>query len=388
MDRIAITGIGAVSAAGGNLKEILRSFESGKRNAASPSVFKTSLTYPVFEVLSMPCPEQKGDRTISLAMVAIKEALSQAGFIDGLKGRNAGVCLGTTVASQLNDIDFYRVFKNKQTVQMEKIERFVKGNLAETVSRRVNAEGPSATVVNACSSGADAIGIAISWIKSGLCDIAVAGGADELESVPLCGFRSLGIVSDILCAPFDRNRKGLNLGEGAGVLILERESNARGRGIAPKVFVTGYGSVSDAYHLTAPHPEGIGLELALKTVLKQGKVTAKEVAFINAHGTATLDNDKVETKVLKKVFGDNVKFFSTKGYTGHTLGAAGGLEAAFTASALDVGWMPSSAGFVEIDEEIGIAPIMVKTQIDKKFAISTSLAFGGNNAALLFERAE
>ena len=388
MDRIAITGMGTVSAAGKDLEQTMRAFERVERNAGVPSVFTTSLVYPVFEALSVPSPEIEGDRTIALTMVAVEEALSQAGLTNNLEGYNAGICLGTTVASQLNDIDFYRKYKNTRTVMTKKFQRFVKGNLSEAVNQRVKAEGPSITVVNACSSGADAIGIALSWIKSGICDIAVAGGADELVSVPLSGFRSLGIVSEKLCAPFDKNRDGLNLGEGAGVLVLERETSARKRGLAPKVFVSGYGSVSDAHHMTAPHPDGIGLELAVKTALKQGGIDASDIAFVNAHGTATPDNDRVETKVLKRVFGEDIKFFSTKGYTGHTLGAAGGLEAAFTATALDTGWIPPSAGFVEIDEEIGVAPVTKKTQVEKRFALSTSLAFGGNNVALTFERSE
>jgi 3-oxoacyl-[acyl-carrier-protein] synthase II len=388
MNKVAITGMGAVSAAGKDIKDILSSFKNGERNAVTPTVFKTSLVYPVFEARSVPSQKDKISRTISLAMVAVKEALVGAGLSGTLKGKRVGVCLGTTVASQLNDIDFYRVFKETQSVCMQKVDRFVKSNLAEAVSQVTGADGPSITVVNACSSGADAIGIAVSWINGGICDIAIAGGADELECVPLCGFRSLGIVSDELCAPFDKDRKGLNLGEGAGIIILEGEDNAIRREVKPKGFVAGYGAMSDAYHLTAPHPEGVGLEAAINIALKQGGIKAEGVAFINAHGTATHDNDKVEAKVLKRVFGSKIDFFSTKGYTGHTLGAAGGLEAVFTASALNAGEVPMSAGFKEIDEEIGLAPVTEKKQIDKKYAVSTSLAFGGNNAALLFEKAE
>ena len=388
MTKIAITGMGAVSSAGKDIKDTLSSFERGERNAVTPSVFHTSLVYPVFEAGSVSSSKDTESRTISLAIVAVKEALIDAGFSGSLKDKRVGVCLGTTIASQLNDVDFYRTFKETRSVSMKKIDRFVKGNLAESVSRATGSDGPLLTVVNACSSGADAIGIAASWIKGGICDIAIAGGADELECVSLCGFRSLGIVSDELCAPFDKNRKGLNLGEGAGILVLESEGSALRRGIKPKAFVAGYGSIADAYHLTAPHPEGVGLEAAVEIALKQGEINAESVTFINAHGTATHDNDKVEVKVLKRVFGNKIDFFSTKGYTGHTLGAAGGLEAVFTASMLRAGWIPMSAGFKEIDEEIGVAPVTKKKHIDKKYALSTSLAFGGNNAALLFEKAE
>jgi 3-oxoacyl-(acyl-carrier-protein) synthase len=228
----------------------------------------------------------------------------------------------------------------------------------------------------------------MSWIRSGLCDIAIAGGADELNCVPFCGFASLGLVSDSLCAPFDRDRKGLNLGEGAGVLVLEAESSACQRGKDADLFLEGYGSASDAYHLTAPHPDGVGLEAALYKALSEADISSEDVCFLNAHGTATLDNDRVEAKVLNRVFGKELVFLSTKGFTGHTLGAAGGLEAAFTSAALREKWIPGSAGFVNNDSELPVAPVRKKTMINGKYAVSTSLAFGGNNSALVISRGE
>ena len=193
----------------------------------------------------------------------------------------------------------------------------------------------------------------------------------------------MGVVSDEACAPFDRDRKGLHLGEGAGVVILEAEPVARMRGREADLFLVGYGSASDAYHLTAPHPDGIGLEAALKRALFEAEITPRDVCFVNAHGTATHDNDKVEAKVLNRVFGSELTFLSTKGFTGHTLGAAGGLEAVFTAAALRNKWIPASLGFKNQDSEMPITPVTKKTSIEGNFAVSTSLAFGGNNAALV-----
>jgi len=342
------------------------------------------LSYPVFEVKDFhrTAPDDE-TRTMSLALCAVEEALLDAGLDSELSGVRVGVCLGTTVGSQLNDLDFYLKYRRKESVSMRSVDRYLKGNLAEGVRRAIRARGPSVTVVNACSSGADAIGVALSWLRSGVCDVALAGGADELNPVALCGFGSLGILSDSTCAPFDRDRKGLNLGEGAGVFVLESEENSRKRGKEPRLRLAGYGSAADAYHLTAPRPDGSGLVASLRRAMSEANVFPGGVSFVNAHGTGTEDNDKVEGAVLKSIFGKDVRFLSTKGFTGHTLGAAGGLEAAFTAAALREGWIPPSAGFVNEDDEIGMSPVRQQTSIARRFAISTSLAFGGNNAALV-----
>lgn len=386
--KIVISGIGAVSAAGSDLSENLDSLRYGKRNAGPVSIFPSCLPYPVFEVKYLPEKWKfDGMRTLSLALVAAEEALNDAGHPGRLSGFKAGVCLGTTVASQLNDMDFYDSFRKSGSADLKPVDRFLKGNLAEAVAHIVKATGPAITVVNACSSGTDAIGIALSWLKSGICDIAIAGGSDELNRVPLCGFGSLGILSNSLCAPFDRNRAGLNLGEGAGILVLEREDFYIRRGRKPVLFLSGYGSAADAYHLTAPRPDGKGLESAIRSALSNSGISPEDVCFVNAHGTGTIDNDKVEGSVLSRVFGENIRFFSTKGYTGHTLGGAGGIEAAYTAAALKEGWIPASAGFACRDDEIPISPVTENTDIKGSFAASTSLAFGGNNAAIVIGKA-
>lgn len=385
---ILITGLGAISAAGNGLAETLDSFSQGIRNAGPVTLFPTVTDSPVFEVKRIPQEYLlEGQRTLSLAMVAVDQALAEAG-LDDLSGYRVGVCMGTTVASQLNDLQFYTSYRRNNSAPMVAVDRFLKGNLSEFIARRINARGPALTVVNACSSGTDAIGVALSWLKSDLCDIVIAGGADELNHIPYCGFGSLGIINPGLCAPFDRDRKGLNLGEGAGVMVIEKKSIARQRGIAPDLFLGGYGSMGDAYHLTAPSPDGVGLKASLRSALEEAGIAPREVGFVNAHGTGTFDNDQVEGKVLAEIFGPELKMLSTKGYTGHTLGAAGGLEAVFAALALREGWIPASAGFRSRDEAIPIAPVREKTAVSGGYAVSTSLAFGGNNAAIVIGRGE
>jgi len=382
-----ITGLGAVSAAGANVPETLESFALGRRSAGPVTLFPTALACPVFECRGVPAdPAAPGTRSVTLALRAAGEAIADSGMGNALPSDRVGVCLGTTVACQLNDLDFYTAFRARGSAPMAAVDRFLKGNLAEAVARQVGAAGPCLTVVNACSSGTDAIGIALSWIASGACDAVLAGGADELSRIPYDGFHALSVMSPALCRPFDRDRQGLNLGEGAGVLVMEAPRFASARGRRAAVELRGYGAACDAYHLTAPRPDGSGLEAAIRIALQQSDIDPAAVDFVNAHGTATRDNDKVEGSTLFRVFGAGPSVLSTKGYTGHALGAAGGLEAAFAVLALREGWLPASAGFENQDPEIPLAALRERTPVRRPCAVSTSLAFGGNNAALVFRR--
>jgi 3-oxoacyl-[acyl-carrier-protein] synthase II len=386
---VAITGIGCLSAAGMSLKENMASLFAGKRHVATPERFFSShpVSYPVFEINEEPLPERNKDenfpRTCRLGLAATNEALLDAGLEShGMTGLKAGVCVGTTVGSTMNNEEFYRDYRRGMHPDMTIIETFLKCNPAAVIARDLGLSGPCQTVVNACSSGTDAIGIGASWIRSGICDIVIAGGADELCRVTYNGFISLMISDDSPCRPFDRDRKGLNLGEGAGMLILESDNLIRKRKKPPRAFVLGYGSGCDGYHLTAPHPEGKGLKNALAYAIMESGKTINDIAFINTHGTATKDNDRTELRVLREMLTD-IPFLSTKGYTGHTLGAAGAIEAAFTIACLETGMIPANAGFITPDPELGASPVTLNTHVSKKIAISDSLAFGGHNAALV-----
>lgn len=420
MNPVRITGIGVISAAGDDAGATLESFRSGTRNPRFGFPFDTTIKATAFQV-SGELPELSGrfnaSRTLRLAMRAVREALASAQLENFRDDVRVGVCLGTTVACQLNSIPFYAAYRqwiaargiadpvastsdcsNESTSireaasgefpSLDPILNFLSANLATAVQRILNVSGPRMTIVNACSSGTDAIGTAASWIRAGLCDVAIAGGADEVNRVPVAGFWSLGVMSTEPCKPFDRDRAGLNLGEGAGVVILESDAHAKERGATARFAVAGFGAACDAHHLTAPHPEGRGLQSAIDAALAQAGATPEDVAFINAHGTATQDNDRAESTVIARTFGTRVPFLSTKGYTGHTLGAAGGVEAVFTLLGLREGWIPRSAGFDNAPDDMPVAPVREKTSIKGRFALSTSLAFGGNNAALVLGRAE
>ena len=384
--KVVISGYGVISAIGNNTEETLRNFKLANIEPTPVSVFDSELKNPVFEVKNFtPSSKYTKQRTTALLFNALQEALSKANLSKSLKTGKVGVCIGTTVACQLNDIDFYRTYKEVHKVKQTPIKRYLNGNLAETIKQSYNLSGPALTVVNACTSGADAIGTAALWIENGLCDIAIAGGADEINKIPLTGFASLSNMSSERCQPFDKNRSGLNIGEGAGIVILESEKSAKKRKHNSNIILSAYSTATDAYHLTAPSPEGIGLRKAILNALDTAGASPKDIAFINAHGTATKDNDLTEGKIFKEIFGSRIKFLSTKGYTGHTLGAAGGIETVFTILGLQNKWIPKNHGFKNFDEEIGLSPITETTSVNKNVAISTSLAFGGNNSVLIFK---
>jgi len=373
----------------------MSSMAAARRSPQPPARFSTNhpKRYPVFGVPDDFVPADILGRnelllTTRFALAATRQALADAGWDpDALRRMRVGVCLGTTVGCALNIEDFYREYRLGGSPDLETIERFLRSNPAAAVSREFGLDGPVQTVVNACSSGTDAIGIAASWLRAGACDVALAGGADELCRIIYNGFISLMITDDQPCRPFDRERHGLNLGEGAAVLVLERPAEATARGARTRAKVLGYGSACDAHHLTAPHPEGRGLRRAFAEALAVSGVAPGEVAFINAHGTGTPDNDRVEGRVIRDLF-PGTPFVSTKGYTGHTLGAAGAIEAAFTVGCLESGLLPPSVGFAVADPEILAAPAAVRLDIRGDVAISDSLAFGGNNAVLVLGRAD
>ena len=389
-----VTGLGCLSAAGAGREKSWASMMAGSVRCGFPGRFASAplRRSPVFEVAegawerSAIIPATVVGRTlcVEFLLAALGEALTQAAISpETLRGRRIGVSVGTTVGCTLNDEDFYREFKKGGRPGLSAIHRFLENNPAACVSRGLDLRGPVSTINNACASGTDAVGQAGEWIQEGLCDLVIAGGTDELSRIPYLGFSSLLNTSERPCRPFDAGRDGLNLGEGAGVLIIEDRASAEKRGARPLVEVGGYGCSTDAHHVTAPHPQGAGLERALRQVL--GGHNPDEISFVNAHGTATIPNDVVEGTTLARLFGPAVPVVGTKSYTGHALGAAGALEAVFTVQGLLAGMIPATAGFRDPDPACGIVPTREATAVRKTYAVSTSLAFGGGNSAILFE---
>jgi 3-oxoacyl-(acyl-carrier-protein) synthase len=387
--RVAVSGMGCLSALGLDVASSMKNMLVGVRNFHPPQRFSTGheIQYPVFEITDkFKKPEAKNNQdltmTAQMAIAAVYQALEDARIDKSyLEKKRVGVCMGTTVGSALNNDQFYIDFRDQKQPGMTPIKRFLASNPAAAVAREFNLSGPVQTIVNACASGTDAIGMGAAWIKAGLCDLVIAGGTDELCKTTYNGFISLMITDNDPCKPFDANRKGLNLGEGAAALVLEPCPG--GQDIEPRCFITGYGSACDAYHLTAPHPEGIGLKRAIKRALKESQTDPKDIGFMNAHGTGTMENDKVESRVLSQILPDT-PFFSTKGYTGHTLGAAGAIEAVFTIYHLNHKTIPKSIGFSQPDLSFTQFPITENMSVSCTSAMSESVAFGGNNSVLIF----
>lgn len=395
-DSVRVTGLGCLCAAGLDFPACLSRIFSRDITPAKPGRFHTDHlnSYPVFELPRGLFDQENSYRenrhtlTVLYALRAAEEALTHAGWeARDLRGLKVGVCIGTTVGSTLNNENFYREYLAGNQPDLEPVCKYLKNNPASVVVEEFGLDGPCQTVVNACSSGTDAIGIAAGWIRGGVCDLVIAGGTDELCRVTYNGFASLKIMDVSPCRPFDSSRNGLNLGEGAGIMILESSflRSLKKKDISGHIL--GYGLSCDAHHLTAPHPEGAGLFRALTQALRLSETTSSQIAFVNAHGTGTKDNDRVEDMVLGQVL-PNVPFLSTKGFTGHTLGAAGGIEAVLTLGCLNLGCIPGSAGFNLADQEFTASPVRTRTQIDGDLAISQSLAFGGNNAVLVLGRGQ
>ncbi len=252
-------------------------------------------------------------------------------------------------------------------------------SITDFVRSYLQLKGAALTVSTACSSSAKVFAAAQRYLVAGLCDAAVVGGVDTLCLTTLYGFNSLDLVSSRRCKPWDASRNGINIGEGAGFALLEPEQ-AGGKGS----LLLGSGESSDAYHISTPHPEGRGAALAMRLALSQAGVAADEVGYINLHGTATPSNDAAEDAAVMQVFGGQIPCSSTKGWTGHTLGAAGAIEAIFTLMVLESGFLPCSLNTEQQDEALSANLLLESVQQDIACAMSNSFGFGGNNCSLLF----
>ncbi|MGH8178652.1 MAG: beta-ketoacyl-[acyl-carrier-protein] synthase family protein [Steroidobacter sp.] len=254
-------------------------------------------------------------------------------------------------------------------------------SLGDFVQHALGLTGIAATVATACSSSAKVFAQAERLIRTGLADAAIVGGVDTLCGSVLFGFNSLELVSPDLCQPFDVERRGINIGEASGFALLEREANAG-------AWLLGYGESSDAHHMSTPHPEGFGARIALKDALERARLAPAEIDYINLHGTASLKNDATEAKVVADTFPANTFASSTKGWTGHTLGAAGIVEAAISLIALERGLAPGTLNTQQLDPACGPQIQMDNAEISIKHALSFSFGFGGSNCVLVFGRGD
>ncbi len=243
--------------------------------------------------------------------------------------------------------------------------------------------GPALVISTACSSSAKVFATASRYIAAGLCDAAVVGGVDSLCQTTLYGFNSLELVSSEKCRPWDAQRNGINIGEGAGFALLEPASAVEGA-----VQLLGYGESSDAYHMSTPHPEGDGAVAAMQQALERAGIETQAVDYINLHGTATPSNDRSEDRAVTRLFGNATACSSTKGWTGHTLGAAGITEAIFSALSIEHGFLPASLNTEQKEEGLNAGVLLQNREQSVNIAMSNSFGFGGSNCSLLLGRRE
>lgn len=405
LSRVTVTGLGSCCAAGANVVEILDSLK--RRRVTCQQIpdylFHTELTYPVFalkqgilspeslnflgltDVHSLP---QSPNRTLLLALEATVAALQNAGIgLPCLQEKRVGIVLGTTVGCTFNNETYYIQWREGQRPDPAPVLRYLDSNPATTLQAILGVHGPAVVVTNACASGTDAIGIACGWLRQGFCDIVIAGGADALSRIAYHGFASLMLLSASACTPFDQNRSGLNLGEGSGILIMESQVAAENRGAQIQGWVRGYGVASDCYHPTAPHPEGKGLQRALAQALNDAGISIDDISFINAHGTGTAANDSAETAALAAMEFADCPVVSTKGITGHMLGAAGAVEAILSLHVLREQQTCGTVSCSRADPKLAYPVLTEKEQtlLQGRLGISQSLAFGGTNSALVLE---
>jgi 3-oxoacyl-(acyl-carrier-protein) synthase len=386
MRGVAITGLGIVSGLGLGPAVHLQALRAARCGLRSLSLFVLPglPALPVGEVDPELVLGQHPSRTIALALLAARQAVTD----QELSGDGV-VAVGTTTGGIFESEQHYLRHRGQEgRADRELLRHHPAGVLADVLSAELKVSGERHTFSTACSSSANAIGYGAACIQQGK-PWALVGGADSLSRLTYAGFHSLKLLSDEPCRPFDQNRRGLSLGEGAAFLLLEDEARARKRGASILGRVDGWGCSADAFHMTAPHPEGLGAVEAMRAALADAGVDASDVDYVNAHGTATPANDRAEGFALTALFkAPGPLVSSTKGSTGHTLGAAGAMEAVFCVLALGAGFAPSTTGLIDPDPAIQVRHVPPGgVAAPLRVAISNSFGFGGNNASLVFSRA-
>ena len=389
--KIAVSGIGVVSALGAgvgcNVEALWRS-ESGI--VKHPRLLATHLRVPVGEV-----PFSNGElaamlgvgahlsRTVLLGMLAVREALDDAGQVVGLR---TGLVSATSVGGMDRTEDFYRSYlSNPVSGRLRDVAMHDCAASTRAIARYCRIDGFMTTVSTACSSAANAILLGAALLRHGVVDRVVVGGTDALSRFTLGGFKSLQILDERPCRPFDATRAGLNLGEGASYLVLQRDDTLSRE---PYGYLVGWANANDAFHQTASSENGEGAWRAMSGALERAGVAPGEVDYINVHGTGTPNNDLTEGRALRRLFGDRVPpFSSTKGFTGHTLAAAGGIEAVFSVAALHRGAIWPNPNFATPIEELSLKPeSRLREGEALGYVLSNSFGFGGNCASLLFSK--
>ena len=406
--RVVVTGMGCVTPLGNDLPTTWRNLVDGK-NGIGPITkfdttdFKAKLAAEVRDFdpkLYMEKPQiLHSDLYAQLAMAAAVQAMEDSGIAGTVPGERMGVYIGTGIGGiQTFETEHSKLLnKGPRRVSAYFIPMMIANIASSMIAIRYGCMGPAMPAVTACASGSNAIGEALRVVRHGYADAMICGGAEAtvtpLAAAGFCNMQALSTSEDPDAAslPFDARRGGFVMGEGSGVLILEEYEHAKARGAKIYGEICGYGSTNDAYHITAPHPEGVGGAKAMADALREAGYTGDELVYVNAHGTGTHLNDAIETMALKKAFGEELArkllISSTKSMTGHMLGAAGAVEAIVSLKALEDGVVPPTINLREADPacDLDYVPGTARTA-PVTLALSNSLGFGGHNACLTFRK--
>lgn len=409
--RVVVTGMGCISPVGNNVKETWESILAGKSGATNITHFdaskhKTRFAAEVkgFDPVALfgAREARKMDRFTQFATAAAVEALAQAGLqIDGSNRDRVGIVTGTGIGGIGTLLEQANVLRERgpERVSPFLIPMMIADSAAGMLAIRFGARGPNMAISTACASGNNAIGEATEMIRRGAADAMIVGGSEAaIVPVSMAGLNVMTALSthnedpQSASRPFDKDRDGFVMGEGAGVLILESLEHAQGRGAQILCEVSGYGTTDDAHHISAPAENGAGAALSMKLALENANLAATDIEYINAHGTSTPLNDKSETAAIKTVFGEqayNIPISSTKSMTGHLLGASGALEAIICTLVIREGILPATINYHTPDPECDLDYVPNQPRkASPKHVMSNSFGFGGHNATVILSRFE
>lgn len=384
---LPITGYSLCNALGGDRPTVLEALREGRSGLERPPMdlpFQTLVGGLGFDLPELPRRlEGWGNRSARMAshlLSRLETVLARAR--KRWRPERIGVLLGTSTAgADVTEAAYAHYIAHGMLPPAYDFKRqHTYGALLHVVKELSGARGPAWMISTTCTSSAKPLATAMRLMAADIIDAAIVGGVDTLCTMTLTGFHGLGALSTEACRPFSATRSGINIGEGGAFLVVERKAD----GVA---LLEAVGESSDAYHISAPHPEGLGARTAMERALAQAGIGPHQVDHINAHGTGTTLNDLAEGKAIFQLFGSEIPVVSTKGYTGHMLGGAGATEAVFAVAALEEGWLPPSLGAEPLDPKISIRVPTTRTEGSFRRVLSNSFAFGGNNVSVLVRAA-
>ena len=410
MNRVVITGMGAVTPIGNNVDEFWSNAKEGKLGIDFiKSIDTDNLDVKVAgEVKGLKVDDyldkkeiRRLDKFTQYALIASEEAVKNSNLnLDEIDKSRFGVMVGSGIGGfHTHENEFSSLFnKGPKRISPMYIPMTIINAAAANIAIKYEAKATCTSAVTACASGTNNIGDAFRYIKHGYADVMISGGCESsITTIAIAGFNNMRALNSNnipqkSSTPFDKDRSGFVMGEGAGILVMESLDHALNRGANILCEIVGYGSTCDAYHITSPDPKGESASKAMEDAINEANINPSEVSYINAHGTSTPYNDLFETRAIKKVFKENAKNIpvsSTKSMTGHLLGAAGAIESIACIKSLEEGYIHPTIGYSESEEELDLdyVPNMGR-KADLKYALNNSLGFGGHNACLLFKRYE